>query len=333
MTASLRSMIALFQKMFGDHFWENAILEATHWHFHDQAAGIRNQTKPPITQRGWTRQFNELFAKEYGLSHRLKSVFIDTYYNPDNPAEKTAFEANTRKLWDFAVSNNPFECKDIKIALTEIRELQNTIYNLEKDKQHKIMEIHDLMEQNILMNRTLNEVGLNLPRPTLRSVGPAKQYCLTNECYTPTEFSLFGVGICILGIMIGVVAVAWFKNLCLDKDDYDCPTPRYHGTTGAAVATTPGPEEVSVLPPTTKSSLSLSSEGGFGSGKPATLAVNGQTANVVHPNSQVYHRRRPSLQNAQPLLDEDDVITHANLMNSTSPSPPSSSVPLLESQL
>ena len=26
MTASLRSMIGLFQKMFGDHFWKNAVL-------------------------------------------------------------------------------------------------------------------------------------------------------------------------------------------------------------------------------------------------------------------------------------------------------------------
>ena len=55
---------------------------------------------------------------------------------------------------------------------------------------------------------------------------PGKKYCLTNDCYTPTEFILFGLGICILGVMIGVVAVAWFKNLCLDKDEYDAPTPR-----------------------------------------------------------------------------------------------------------
>ena len=33
MTKSLRSMIGLFQKMFGDSFWENAILEATHWNY------------------------------------------------------------------------------------------------------------------------------------------------------------------------------------------------------------------------------------------------------------------------------------------------------------
>ena len=31
-------------------------------------------------------------------------------------------------------------------------------------------------------------------------------YCMTSRCYTPTEFGLFGVGICILGIMVGIVA-------------------------------------------------------------------------------------------------------------------------------
>ena len=33
LTASLHSMISLFEKMFGAHFWENTILEATHWHW------------------------------------------------------------------------------------------------------------------------------------------------------------------------------------------------------------------------------------------------------------------------------------------------------------
>ena len=41
MTASLRSMIGLFQKMFGDHFWENAVLEATHWNYHPHNTDLR----------------------------------------------------------------------------------------------------------------------------------------------------------------------------------------------------------------------------------------------------------------------------------------------------
>jgi len=376
MTASLRSMIALFQKMFGEQFWENAILEATHWHFHDQAESIRRDTHPPITMSGWTAQFNALFAQEYGLRHNLKSVFIDTYYNPDNPVEKEMFENNTRELWEFASTNNPFECKDIKIALTEIRQLQNKINDLEHQQNNKIRQIQDLMEQNVQLNQTLNEMGYSLPRPTLRSVSVAKQYCLSNDCYTPTEFSLFGVGICILGIMIGVVAVAYVKNWCIDKDDYDCPTPRFASTSTNGIAAggggssssacTPGgggggggsgaPRSASAMaaspaaipaddsmnhhhhPVPVHTSLSSSSgEGGFGSGQPATLAVNkqGQAAVMPHPNSQVYHRRRPSLQNAQPVINDQisGVITQDDLINGNSPSPPSSCVPLLESQL
>ena len=37
MTYSLRSMISLFEKMFGKKFWDNAILEATHWNHGEDA--------------------------------------------------------------------------------------------------------------------------------------------------------------------------------------------------------------------------------------------------------------------------------------------------------
>ena len=33
LTASLHAMISLFEKMFGTKFWQNTILEATHWHW------------------------------------------------------------------------------------------------------------------------------------------------------------------------------------------------------------------------------------------------------------------------------------------------------------
>ena len=52
------------------------------------------------------------------------------------------------------------------------------------------------------------------------------------------------------------------------------------GDRSSGSASSPTDEMNSVLPPTTKSSLSSSSsrtDGGFGTGKPATLAVNGMT--------------------------------------------------------
>lgn len=226
MTASLRSMIGLFQKMFGDHFWENAILEATHWNYHEHSIQMRASSEPPITENWWKTQFNRLFAKEYGVHHTLPAVFIDTYYNKDNPNEVEKFNLYTDSLWQFARSRNPFECKDIKIALTEIRELQDAISDLKDDKQYRIRTIQKLMEENVLLNRSLSAAGVRIPEKTSLPEHLTNSYCMTSRCYTPTEFGLFGVGICILGIMIGIVAVAWAKNQCLPEDklyEYNIP--------------------------------------------------------------------------------------------------------------
>ena len=138
MTYSLRSMIGLMQKMFGDQFWDNAILEATHWNYHAKNSQLRLQSKPKITEVWWENQFNNLFAREYGLAKKIPAVFIDTYYDKNNPVEKEKFDENTNKLWTFAKTRNPFECKDIKLALTEIRELHDNIKELQTDKEDKL---------------------------------------------------------------------------------------------------------------------------------------------------------------------------------------------------
>ena len=38
------------------------------------------------------------------------------------------------------------------------------------------------------------------------------------RCYTPTEFALFGLGAVVLGIMVGVVGISWFKSHCLPDE-------------------------------------------------------------------------------------------------------------------
>ena len=80
--------------------------------------------------------------------------------------------------------------------------MQETIGELEQDKKNKVRTIQDLMEQNMRLNRTLYS-----PKSPPNSYRPGNerlqnQYCLTHDCYTPTEFALFGVGICIAGTII-----------------------------------------------------------------------------------------------------------------------------------
>ena len=47
-------------------------------------------------------------------------MFIDTYYDKDSEYELKKFREETNKLFEFATNRNPFECKDIEIALTDI---------------------------------------------------------------------------------------------------------------------------------------------------------------------------------------------------------------------
>ena len=54
----------------------------------------------------------------------LQGVFIDAFYDSGDDYETENFSENVQKLWDFAVTADPFECKDIKKALTELMEAQ-----------------------------------------------------------------------------------------------------------------------------------------------------------------------------------------------------------------
>ena len=111
MTNSLRSMISLFEKMFGKKFWDNAILEATHWNHGEDAERIRMESDPPITQEFWTSEFNRILRKEYKLKQDLESIFIDTFHNKDDPMERETFLQETQTLFDYASTRQPFECK------------------------------------------------------------------------------------------------------------------------------------------------------------------------------------------------------------------------------
>jgi len=217
MTNSLRSMISLFEKMFGRKFWDNAILEATHWNHGEDAERIRMDSDPSITQKFWTDEFNRILKKEYNLKTDLKSVFIDTFYHHGSPQETEVFHNNSQNLLDYALSRKPFECKDIEIALTEIRQLQNHIDSLVREEQDKKNIIQDLIEQRNELQRVLNMHGLTTPSPHSQKQ-EGSTYCALNKCYTPTEFAMFGIGAIVMGTMLGVIGISWFKHQCLPDE-------------------------------------------------------------------------------------------------------------------
>ena len=54
------------------------------------------------------------------VSQNLKGVFFDTFYDPDNKFESSKFKENSDNLWNYAISVEPFNCKDVKVCLLTI---------------------------------------------------------------------------------------------------------------------------------------------------------------------------------------------------------------------
>ena len=55
-------------------------------------------------------------------STSLDALFIDTFYDSDSTFETAKFNEYTNKLWDFANTVKPFECKDIKVLLNDVKQ-------------------------------------------------------------------------------------------------------------------------------------------------------------------------------------------------------------------
>jgi len=216
MTNSLRSMISLFEKMFGKKFWDNAILEATHWNHGEDAIRIRNDSNPPLTEEFWRDEFNNILKREYSLQKGLKAVFIDTFHHDESRHEVEVFANNSKLLWQYAISREPFECKDIEIALTEIRELQNQVDNLVDEEEAKDIEITELEQQRDQLQSAL--IQYQLASTTSQPSHLHGSYCTLNKCYTSSEFTLLGVGAAVLGILLGVLLISWYKQQCLPDE-------------------------------------------------------------------------------------------------------------------
>ena len=74
-TAELRLIVRLLSGIFGDQFWENLLIEVTHWSYQESNRAKRTQ----YNESTWTDNINHLFE---GIApKKMRSVFIDTYYD------------------------------------------------------------------------------------------------------------------------------------------------------------------------------------------------------------------------------------------------------------
>ena len=131
--ATLQEQFRLFTAMFGDDLWDNAVLLGTKWGYSTRDQEVRQQTG--TTEEKRRIDLNNKFAK-FGLKKQLPMVFIDSYYNisqHDKEVQLEKFNENTEKLWNLAKDMTPFDCKDVKAARLQIKELLGQIDTLKND--------------------------------------------------------------------------------------------------------------------------------------------------------------------------------------------------------
>ena len=115
----------------------------------------------------------------------MKALFIDTYYDESSPKENEKFQQYTQELMNFANSVEPFECKDIKTALTELMEAQKNINDLKNDLENA--------------NNQLQEANDQLENSNV---------CLFwSFCFNPPQIGSFGTVMFFVGCIISILIV------------------------------------------------------------------------------------------------------------------------------
>ena len=66
LTDSLRNMILLFEKMFGNLFWENTLLEVTKWGFDE--GDLKDRKSKDTSEEKWQEKWNKRFHEEFHIS-------------------------------------------------------------------------------------------------------------------------------------------------------------------------------------------------------------------------------------------------------------------------
>ena len=72
---SLKSTIRLFEKMFGNLFWNNVMLEVTRWHFDDRS--IKNRKERGESEKKWEQNWNQEFHdSKFDIPVSLKGTYL-----------------------------------------------------------------------------------------------------------------------------------------------------------------------------------------------------------------------------------------------------------------
>ena len=250
LTRELRVMLSIFEKMFGENFWEHAIMEFTRWSFHSYEVDQRGRRVPELNETSISNAYNDIFLEEMGIKTKLKSVFIDSHWSVDGQetdSQRNKFVEHTNTLLEFANNIGPFKCEDIEIVRTELATLYQDINNATKENK-RLTELSEQKDRLVKeCKEKIKEIGLahstaietcNKEKKALKQKYPKrwedlKRFLETkngtdngkkqklDQGYSAVQFGIFGTGMLVLGVALGGVIVAHLVGRSHNANDDD----------------------------------------------------------------------------------------------------------------
>ena len=223
-TRQLRTMLSIFEKMFGKDFWNHAIMEFTWWKYHPITVKKRTQQKK--TEEAVTNHYNKMLQRMLNLpdSQTLPAVFIDSHYDRNITLENSKFKEYTNDLLKFAQDRGPFECKDIEIAKTELAKLYEDIEKEREENErlnNDLQKSYDVYEKCAAkIEETKENCGKPIRNSEVTKAESTKEPC-TSGCSQASKATIgAGIGIFLLGMLLGgLIATHFVKRSYRKKED------------------------------------------------------------------------------------------------------------------
>jgi len=111
MSQSFKSMLTIFELMFGREFWEHVVVDVSHKKYDSEDESFQEGKE-------WKRLIKRSFPKSKNAA--LPTVKLDAK-DTKNPE----FIKNAEKLWSYIEDMEDFECKDFETTKTEMDQLKS----------------------------------------------------------------------------------------------------------------------------------------------------------------------------------------------------------------
>jgi len=156
MNTATQQMLREMEALFGYAFWNNTILEATHWAY-DQKS-IWDREDEGHTEEWWINDKNENLRELFHLDHNLTAVFIDSYakhgHNVEDDTQQEYFNRETAKLWELTNSLPSFAFRTLEDVLADLdtctRTLEGDIAELKAEMlevKQNFTEVEEMLTQ------------------------------------------------------------------------------------------------------------------------------------------------------------------------------------------